>query len=267
MSKNKIKAPAFDEIIFEFRNREYGAYVIRKKYNRNVLIALLIGILIISTATIGPYIKAKNMERTSRADREEIQVELVMENLDIPDEFAPPPPPPPPPPDDVVEVQARYVPPVIVDSIKPEEEVVQFMAAADIQEIVQNVEVTEEIQVVTTQAVQEVVDDREEIPQFVVVEEMPMYPGGDAALLSYIGSNIVYPEKAKENNIQGRVFLQFVVTSRGNIGEVRVLRGVDPELDAEAVRVIQTITGFRPGRQGGVAVPVWYQVPVTYQLR
>ena len=111
-----------------------------------------------------------------------------------------------------------------------------------------------------------VVNTVEDPEPFVVVEEMPTFPGGYEELFRYIVANIVYPEKAKANNVQGRVFVQFVVTSKGNIGTVKILRGVDPELDAEAVRVIQSLPNFTPGRQGGVAVPVWFQVPITFSL-
>ena len=266
MAKNKIKAPGFDEIVFEFRNKEYGAYVIRKKYNKYMTISLLIGIFVVCTALITPYYIAKTAFERGEA-REERMVELTMENLEMPsgEDFAAPPPPPPPPPEDAVQ-QSRYVPPVIVDSVKPEEEV-RFMTFDEIREEVVDRAVDEVIEVVTTVATVEITNVEDEIPEFVVVEEMPSYPGGDAALLSYIANAMVYPERAKENNIQGRVYLQFVVTSAGTIGQVNVLRGVDPELDAEAIRVIRTITGFRPGRQGGVAVPVWYQVPINFQLR
>jgi TonB family protein len=122
---------------------------------------------------------------------------------------------------------------------------------------------TEQELVLTTRAT----ETRSSDQPFVVVEEMPMFPGGDAELLRYIAENIQYPKNAHDNNIQGRVFVQFVVTAQGTIGETRILRGVDPELDAEAVRVIKTLPTFKPGRQGGVAVPVWYQTPITFQLR
>ncbi len=125
MANNKERIPAFDDIVFEDRNKEYGAYKLRKKYNRNVLIAMLIGIIILSTAVITPYLNAKALE--SKAKRAERQVEIKMENLDQPAEQIAPPPPPPPPPQDVAQ-QARYVPPVVVDSVKPEE-VVQLMTA------------------------------------------------------------------------------------------------------------------------------------------
>ena len=229
MAKEKINAPAFDYIVFEVRNKEYGAYKLRKRYNRNVSIALLIGILILATAIITPYLNAKASEnRTKRAER---QVVVKMENLDQPNQQVAPPPPPPPPPTDVVQ-QQRYVPPQVVDSIKEE--------------------------------VQEA--EAEQTP-FVVVEEMPMFPGGDPALLAYIAANTQYPEIAKENNIQGKVIVRFCVTSKGGVNQVSVLKGVDPELDKEAIRVVTTLPTFKPGKQGGKPVPVWYMVPIAFTLK
>ena len=108
--------------------------------------------------------------------------------------------------------------------------------------------------------------ERQDGEPFTVVEEMPVFPGGDEALLKYIAENLRYPESAQKNNIQGRVYIQFAITSTGTIGEVKIMRGVDPELDAEAVRVIKSLPAFTPGKQGGVAVPVWYSVPILFQL-
>ncbi len=102
---------------------------------------------------------------------------------------------------------------------------------------------------------------------FVVVEEMPMYPGGDKELLKYIGENTIYPEISKINNIQGRVIVRFSVTSKGDVSQMSVLKGVSPELDAEALRVVGTLSGFHPGKQGGKPVPVWYMVPITFTLK
>ena len=101
---------------------------------------------------------------------------------------------------------------------------------------------------------------------YITVDVMPSYPGGDAALLKYVMNEIVYPESAKEKKIQGRVFIRFCVTQTGEIGQVQVLRGVDPEIDAEAVRAVKTIKGFKPGRLGGIAVPVWYLIPIDFKL-
>jgi protein TonB len=259
MAKEKINAPAFDDIVFEVRNKEYGAYKLRKRYNRNVSIALLIGILILATAIITPYLNAKASEnRTKRAER---QVVVKMENLDQPNQQVAPPPPPPPPPTDVVQ-QQRYVPPQVVDSIKPED-VKQLMTADQAQTEVTNKEVVEVVQ----QVKEEVQEAEAEQTPFVVVEEMPMFPGGDPALLAYIAANTQYPEIAKENNIQGKVIVRFCVTSKGGVNQVSVLKGVDPELDKEAIRVVTTLPPFKPGKQGGKPVPVWYMVPIAFTLK
>jgi TonB family protein len=101
---------------------------------------------------------------------------------------------------------------------------------------------------------------------FVVVEEMPMFPGGDSALLVFLAQNTKYPEAAKVNNIQGRVIIRFCVEETGSVGRITVLRGVSPELDAEALRVVSTLPSFNPGKQGGKDVPVWYMVPITFAL-
>jgi protein TonB len=259
MAKQKIIAPAFDDIVFEDRNKEYGAYRLRKKYSRNVIIALLIGIIILGTAVITPYINAKALEsRTKRAER---QVEIKLENLDQPVEQYAPPPPPPPPPEDVVQ-QAKYVPPVVVDSVKPEE-VTQLMTADQAQVEVKDEEVVEQV----VQPKAEVQEEETEAEPFVVVEEMPMFPGGEVELLKYIAEHTQYPEVAKENNIQGKVIVRFCVTSKGTVDRVSVLKGVDPELDKEAIRVVQTLPPFKPGKQGGVPVPVWYMVPINFTLK
>jgi TonB family protein len=105
----------------------------------------------------------------------------------------------------------------------------------------------------------------EEVP-FVVVEEMPMFPGGDSALLEFIAKNTVYPEEAKKNGIQGRVIIRFAITSTGTVDQIKVLKGVSPELDNEAIRVVSTLPAFKPGKQGGKPVPVWYMVPITFSL-
>jgi periplasmic protein TonB len=259
MAKQNINAPAFDDIVFEERNKEYGAYKLRKKYNKTVIVALLIGIIILATAIITPYLNAKAADLSKR--RAERQVEIKLENLDQPAEQVAPPPPPPPPPTDVVQ-QQKYVPPVVVDSIKPED-VKQLMTADQAQTEVVNKEVVE----VVEQVKEEVQEADPEATPFVVVEEMPMFPGGDVELLKYIAEHTQYPEVAKENNIQGRVIIRFCVTSKGGVSQVSVLKGVDPELDKEAIRVVNTLPTFKPGKQGGKPVPVWYMVPITFTLK
>ena len=183
-----------------------------------------------------------------------------MENLDQPNEQVAPPPPPPPPPQDVV--QQAYTAPVVVDSVKPEE-AVQLMSADQAQIEVRDADVVEEVAVVA----EEVQEDVDAAEPFVVVEEMPMFPGGEVALLAFISDHTQYPEVAKENNIQGKVIVRFCVTSKGGVDKVEILKSVDPELDKEAIRVVKTLPTFKPGKQGGKPVPVWFMVPINFTLK
>ena len=96
---------------------------------------------------------------------------------------------------------------------------------------------------------------------------MPRFPGGEAALMKYLESHINYPPEAAKNNVQGHVIVQFVVKKDGSIGEVKVVRSLEKDLDKEAIRVIKSLPKFTPGRQDGKAVNVWYTLPVTFKLK
>jgi TonB family protein len=106
----------------------------------------------------------------------------------------------------------------------------------------------------------------EQVP-YVSVDEMPLFPGGDEALLKYIAENSTYPENAKKNNVQGKVIVKFCITENGTVNKISILKGVSPELDAEAIRVAGTLPRFKPGRVGGKDVPVWFMVPITFVLK
>ena len=253
------KVPSFNDIVFEARNKEYGAYVLRANYSRNIMLALMAGVFIMASATIVPYLKFRAVD--SRLTQEDRLVEIRLENLDQPVEQVTPPPEPPAAQE--ILQQAKYVPPLVVDSVRPEDEI-QLMTADQAQIEVQDSEVIEEI----VQVAEEVGGtEEEEAEPFYVVEEMPMFPGGDAEIQRYIGANVVYPEVAKENNIQGRVIMKFCVTPAGGVDQISVLKGVDPELDAEVIRVLKTLPKFKPGKQGGKPVPVWYTIPINFKLQ
>jgi protein TonB len=96
---------------------------------------------------------------------------------------------------------------------------------------------------------------------------MPTFPGGNPALSKYIGERLRYPSGAQEKGIQGKVIIKFCVTAQGGVSMLSVLKGVDPELDQEAMRVVKTITKFNPGKKDGIAVPVWFLVPITFSLK
>ena len=105
-----------------------------------------------------------------------------------------------------------------------------------------------------------------ETKPFVRVEEMPEFPGGIPALMKFVSDNIHYPSEAQINNIQGKVYLKFVVTAEGISDMIEVTKGVDPLLDNEAIRVVKMLPKFKPGKQGGVPVPVWFALPVTFKI-
>lgn len=102
---------------------------------------------------------------------------------------------------------------------------------------------------------------------FFIVEEMPVFPGGEEALRAFIIKNITYPEQAKKDSIQGKVFVTFVIDATGKVGDIKVARGVHPLLDQEAVRVVGLLPLWKPGTQKGVPVRVSYTIPVTFSLK
>lgn len=163
----------------------------------------------------------------------------------------PPPPPPPPAPEtpEVIEVVEEKVENKI--EIRWEDDQSQRQPEAYIPppppKPVQKEEATDEI--------------------FVVVENQPEFPGGNAAMMKFLSDNIKYPVIAQENGLQGRVITNFVVERDGSITDVQVVRGVDPSLDREAVRVIQSMPRWKPGQQRGQAVRVRFTLPVVFRLQ
>lgn len=101
---------------------------------------------------------------------------------------------------------------------------------------------------------------------YLSVEQMPRFPGGEAAMMKYVQAHINYPSMAAKNRIEGDVIVQFVVKKDGSVGEVKVVRSLDKDLDAEAIRVVKKMPKFTPGRQNGEAVNVWYTLPVIFRL-
>lgn len=156
-----------------------------------------------------------------------------------------PPPPPPPPPDEIVIVEDE-------EEIENEIEIEDTESDEDMEVIEEEEEASDEV--------------------FMIVEDMPRFQGCNddqctqKEIMKYIGTKTKYPAIAKENNITGRVFVSFVVDKNGKVTKVKVLRGVDKYLDAEAIRVIQSMPTFKPGKQRGKSVNVQYNVPINFQL-
>jgi periplasmic protein TonB len=258
MSKGKKRYYNFDDIVFKGRNKEYGAFILRKKYSRNVIISILIGIMLMAAAIIIPYLNAKPL--VSWHEHSERQVAIIMQDLNQPDELVAPSPPPPPQHANVIQ-QVKYIPPVVVDSIKLED-TGQLMTTDDLQQKVNNESVLE----VAKEYKEEIVEKETEQEPFLMVQEMPEPQGGISLLYKYIADNTNYPVIAKENNIQGKVYVRFCVTAKGTVEQVSILRGVDSDLDAEAIRIVKTFPTFKPGKQEGKPVAVWFSVDINFQL-
>ena len=183
----------------------------------------------------------------------EDNTEILVEEEIISTNMETPPPPPAAPKMPVLSDQID----IVDDEIELEDDM--FMNLEDDSSL--GVEIMDYVEV------QEEVVEEEAIP-FQLVEEKPSSQGGDANQFSkWVNSRLVYPEIAKENGVQGRVTLQFTVEKDGSVTKVRVLRGVDPSLDKEAVRVVSMSPKWKPGKQRDRAVPVTYTFPVIFQLR
>jgi len=186
----------------------------------------------------------ENLENTlgnlvqDEAFEEEI-VNTFRENL-------PPPPPPPPAAPEVLEIHED-------DEIIEED---LFIPDTETDE-------DTKIEIVT---VVEEEEEEEEVFNFYVLEDQPEFPGGNDAITSWIAKNTTYPEIAKDNGITGRVFVQFVIEKDGRVSQVKVMRAVDPYLDKEAVRVVQSMPKWKPGKQRGKPVKVSFQVPINFKL-
>jgi protein TonB len=150
------------------------------------------------------------------------------------------PPPPPPPPPEIIEI--------VEDDVEIEDEI--------------EIEDTESDEEEATEEIDE--EDDEEF--FMVVENMPEFPGGDLGLMKYIQKNVKYPAIAKEYNITGKVYVSFIVDRSGSVTNVKIVRGVDKNLDAEAMRVVKSLPKYKPGKQRGKAVRVMFTIPINFTL-
>lgn len=181
----------------------------------------------------------------------------------------------PPKPVEKVKSSIKFTAPVIKkdEDVKPEEEMKnqdelqKTKTTIGAFNVVGNDEVGGEVLKAKEEIAQPEPPKEEENKVFDVVEENPSFPGGQAALMQWLNENIKYPVIAAENGIQGRVIVQFVVSKTGSISDVRVVRGVDPSLDKEAVRVVSNMPNWTPGRQNGTTVNVRFTLPVTFRLQ
>jgi protein TonB len=252
----KAKVESLDEIVFTGRNHEYGAYLIRKKYNKYVIIAFFIAFAIIGGVVAKPIIEAyrlrgkehKKLEKTVSADMSKLKND------------EPPPPPPPPPPPEAVAQQVKFKAPVVVDTVKEE---VKLMTMDDMKDQGNQAPPDE----IKPDEVVDVVIEKEE-PVFQIVEENATFQGGDLSNFNkWVSQSLQYPPSCADAGIQGRVFVQFAINSKGKMCDVKVVRGVHPELDKEAIRVVQTSPDWFPAKQGGRVVKQQFVLPIMFKLQ
>lgn len=252
--------PERAELVFEGRNKEYGGYVLRRKYQKRIISALVISLSSIILAFTIPMIM--NYLSTIKLGKETKVTESVTLEEPPPIDKSTPPPPPviPPPP---VQQTIKFTPPKVVKDEEAQE-------PPPTQEEVKDIQVA----AVTQEGNKDVIDipdnpivGDDEGKVFTVVEEMPSFPGGDEKLFEYIQKNVKYPAIARENGISGRVYITFVVDKDGKIKEAKVLRGVGGGCDEEALRVVRSMPQWKAGRQNGRAVQVQYNLPVNFTLR
>ena len=279
MAKIDLISKQWCELVFEGRNKSYGAYKLRSEAGlrqRNALIAVCIGIAVLAMipfivrmaeredANDESYTEVMQMAELKKEKKEEKKEEKIEVKYQKPLEKV------------AVKASIQLTAPVIKDDsqvdkdaeLKNMEELMN--AKADIAATTYkgdeggtvNIDDLKENQTVGGTAGQEM---EEEV--FTVVEQPPAFPGGENALLKYISDHLKYPQIALEQEIQGVVLLRFVVLPNGAVGDVFVVQGLDSNCDREAVRVVKSLPRFNPGRQQGKPVSVWFTLPIRFQIQ
>jgi len=259
---NNVSSDDRNTIVFEERNHVYGAFQIRKDYNKTVSL-IVGGMFVFSLAMFGIKLI---LDHKSDDALKNVKLDVTQIDLTPPVDKNEPPPPPPPPPPPVLET-LKFVPPVIKDDAKeddpppPQEKVAETNVGTTTQEGDGDVAVPDGT---VTGPVEE------KAPEiFTVVEQMPEFPGGAGEMMKYIQKNIHYPEIEKEAGITGKCFVKFVVEQDGSISNVEILKGVagGPGCDKEATRVIKSMPKWNIGKQNGRPVRVYFNVPISFRLQ
>ena len=277
MSKVDLLDNNWVELVFEGRNKEYGAYVLRKETGKRNLKSMLLvfAVIIAIMAAVAAKVAIENafpkkvametdVELSKLAQKKEAKVEkkapVKVEEQKVVEK---------------VKSSVKFTPPVIKkdSEVKPEEELKsqedlnKTKTAIGSFDVKGNDEAGGEVLKAKEVIAQPEPPKEEETKVFDVVEVMPSFPGGQGALFEWLSKNIKYPVVAEENGVQGRVIVTFVVERNGSITDVQVVKSVDPSLDKEAVRVVKAMPHWIPGKQNGSAVRVKFTVPVTFRLQ
>jgi len=279
MSKIDLLDQKWIDLVFEGKNEAYGAYAIRQdtsKRNLYAMLALVAGLALIVLTFLGVNvaqnaIAAAQAEHETEVTLEQIEEEIEEEKDDEEIVY------------DIQEIEQMVAEETVMNSekftayemeddapeqvTKTQDEVAQSDVAIGAIDYDKGSDEAEHVLKVNEKVVDEVPPKVEETKIFDVVEQMPHFNGGDAALMEYLHKNIKYPVIAEENGIQGRVVTTFVVERDGSITDVKVIKSVDPSLDKEAVRVVKSMPKWVPGRQNGSPVRVKFTLPVTFRLQ
>lgn len=275
MDVNKIMTADILDIIFEGKNKEYGAYDLRKSYNRRMIIALVVTAALITVLFVG-FLIAKNLP-------EDKETEMVVQDVQLQEikqekELEPPPPPPPPPPPEPPKVEmAKFTPPKIVE----DEEVQEDEKPPEVEKLEEtkigtiNQEGLKDEGIVAppvSDAGKGVIeapkkDETNYDEIFTKVEIESSYPGGAGAWMRYLNKTFRYPQEAQDDGIQGTIVVQFIVDKEGNVSEVEAVSGPSTGgLRDEAIRVIKKSGKWEPAVQNGRKVKSYKKQPITFKL-
>lgn len=265
MKAEEYSTGSWEDIVFENRNKAYGAYAIRSAYSRHVIISCLVAATIAGLVLAYPSI-------SRMFNKEELQPVSELKTIKYTELAAPPPidqntPPPPkvdvPPP---VKTIIKFLPPKVTEKEIPEEEEIPTIEEIKANDTgAENIEGTGDI--VFDEPVQEVLKtEAEEDVIFTVVEQQAEFPGGFEALGKFLAKNMKYPAVARRMGTEGSVFVSFVIDKEGNISNLEVIKGLSAECDREAIRVIQQMPPWKPGKQNGKPVRCRFVLPIKFKL-
>ena len=287
MAKSSVDLTSreWNDIIFAEKNKEFGAYQIRKKSDKRhnmAMLYMLMGLVVVFCLILGlnkySAYRAEKAALELQEQREkmmaaQIAQEEEVEEQEEPEEQKFEQPEVTVPEEVLATVQVTQIAIVDADQVKNEVMDMETQKEDNTARGIVNQEGSDDAdkfkavqeQVVVKEPEPEVKHKEEEI--FVAVEQQAEFPGGQAALMKWLSQNVRYPETAQQNDVQGRVIVKFVVEKDGSIGTATILKGVDKDLDREALRVVKKMPKWQPGKNNGVAVRSYFNLPVVFKLQ
>lgn len=271
MSRNiDINSPEWCNIVFEGKNKEYGAFELRKQSVRRHIRSLIMVITFFLLALFLPQlIKSVIPEKKEKMVDVTSLVDLKIEQPKVKNEIIIEVPPSP-----IIKNSIKFTPPVVKpdeevaddEQVKTQESLNESKIKISVADVVGNDDTEDETEPSTLDDNRAITGENTD-STFVVVEQMPVFPGGEQALRNWINTHIKYPYLAAENGIEGKVYVQFVVDKDGNVCCAKISRSSDPALEQEALRVVNSLPRWNPGRQRGDPVKVAYTVPINFILK